>query len=90
MPYTVRISKRAERELRKIDRRDQVKIAARIDQLASDPRPADVKKLATGEDLYRVRAGDYRILYRIEDEELLVLVVRIGPRGEVYRRLKSL
>ncbi len=90
MPFTVRISKRAERELRNIDRRDRIRIAARIDQLASNPRPDDVKKLAGGEALYRIRVGDYRILYRIEDEELLVLVVRVGARGEVYRRLKGL
>ena len=90
MPYTVRMSNRAAREFRKMDRRDQVRIAARIDQLAKRPRPDDVTKLAGVEDVYRIRSGDYRILYQIRDEEMLVIVARIAPRGQAYRRLKDL
>jgi len=53
--------------------------------LANNPRPFGSDKLAGPEELYRVRVGDYRIVYQIQDEALLVLVVKIGHRREVYR-----
>jgi mRNA interferase RelE/StbE len=59
--------------------------AARIDGLANNPRPRDSEKLQGAEDLYRIRSGDYRIIYQIAEARLLVLVVRIGHRREVYR-----
>jgi mRNA interferase RelE/StbE len=55
--------------------------------LGTDPRPAGAKRLAGQEGLLRIRVGDWRILYEVHDREVLVLVVRIGPRGEVYERL---
>ncbi|PYM57636.1 MAG: hypothetical protein DMD79_20035 [Candidatus Rokuibacteriota bacterium] len=58
-------------------------MARKIDGLARDPRPSGVEKLAGSERLYRVRSGDYRIVYEIQDERVLVLVVRIGHRREV-------
>lgn len=61
------------------------RVAAVIDDLASDPRPRGVSKLAGETDLFRIRAGDYRVIYQIQDRELLVLVVRIGHRRDVYR-----
>jgi mRNA interferase RelE/StbE len=72
--------------LRNLPRTDQRRVAARIDALAENPRPPGVEKLEGADDLYRIRAGDYRIVYRIEDERLIVLVIRIGHRREVYRR----
>ena len=53
--------------------------------LQYNPRPPGVKKLAGENDLYRIREGDYRIIYTIEDKELIVLVVKIGDRKEIYR-----
>ena len=53
--------------------------------LANDPRPPGCDKLAGVENLYRIRVGDYRVVYQIRDEMLLVLVVKIGHRREVYR-----
>lgn len=58
---------------------------ARIEGLATEPRPAGVKRLVGPNDLWRVRVGGFRIVYRIEERALLVLVVRIGHRREVYR-----
>ena len=55
-----------------------------IDRLASAPRPKDVKKLQGSDDLYRVRAGDYRVIYPIQDKRLLILAVKIGHRSDVY------
>jgi mRNA interferase RelE/StbE len=56
-----------------------------IDSLAANPRPQGVEKMKGEKNLYRVRTGDYRILYTIEDRKLIVLVVKIGNRRDVYR-----
>jgi mRNA interferase RelE/StbE len=84
--YAVEIATLAVKALRDLPRADQRRVAARIDALAENPRPPGVEKLEGADDLYRVRAGDHRIVYRIEDKRLLVLVIRIGHRREVYRR----
>ena len=68
----------------------QRRIDARTEALMDDPRPPGSRKL-TGLDLYRVRVGDYRIIYRIEDQVLLVTVVRVGHRGHrIYDNLDAL
>ncbi len=61
------------------------RIARRIEALATEPRPSGVKKLEGEKDLYRIREGDFRIIYRIEDRILLILVLGIGNRRDVYR-----
>lgn len=85
MTYQVDLSKRAKRQLSKLDSDTQASIGAAIDALAVDPRPAGVKKLKGEETVYRIRVRDYRILYEIQDDELLILVIKIGHRREVYR-----
>lgn len=65
--------------------KDRQRIATRIGSLAENPRPIGVEKLS-GDDKYRSRQGNYRILYEIIDTDLIVTVVRIGDRREVYRR----
>ena len=87
MPYEVRLKPSAERKLRKLPREAQQRLASRLDGLAADPRPPGCERLAALEGLYRVRIGDYRIIYQIEDRALIVLVITIGHRREVYRRL---
>jgi mRNA interferase RelE/StbE len=67
-----------------MDRSVQVRVARRIDRLADDPRDHAVK-LRGAEDVWRVRVGDYRVLYRIEADRLVVLIIRIGHRRDVYR-----
>ena len=62
-----------------------MRIRDRIETLADNPRPPGTVKLTAEDNLYRVRVGDYRIVYRIEDKRLVVLIVRIGHRREVYR-----
>lgn len=84
--YTVQLKPAAERDLKKI--KDQVvlrRIVRAIDGLAINPRPPNVTALQGDSSILRIRVGDYRILYTIEDAALLVLVVRIGHRREVYR-----
>ena len=85
--YRLRIKKSAAKELEAIPRKaDRQRIVARIDSLADDPRPAGCKKLS-GSERYRIRQGRYRIVYAIEDDQLVVYVVKIGDRKSVYRAL---
>jgi mRNA interferase RelE/StbE len=69
-----------------LERPTQVRIAHAIDSLADDPRPRGAVKLAGDQDFYRIRAGDYRIIYSITDEKLIVLVIAVGHRRDIYRR----
>ena len=86
MAYVVEFSPAARRQLRKLDPPILKRILRRIEKLEKQPRPKSAKKLqGSSELLYRVRESDYRIVYSIEDDRLIVLVVRIGHRGEVYR-----
>jgi len=75
----------AVRALGKLERSVQKRIQGVVDVLALTPRPPAAKKLV-GSELWRVRTGDYRIVYAIEDERLLVVVVKVGHRREVYDR----
>lgn len=82
--YSVRIKRSAAKELEALPLKDRQRMVARIEGLANDPRPAGAEKL-TGEDKYRVRQGNYRVLYEIVDRELIVTVVKVGNRRDVYR-----
>lgn len=83
--YRIEIKKSAGKELRKIKRKDQERIIERIRGLAKNPRPPGSKKLS-GEEKYRIRQGDYRILYQIFDDVVLVAVVKIAHRRDVYKK----
>ena len=85
MVYDVKFSPAADRALSKLDLQDQRRIIRRVEDLAVNPRPPGVKKLAGPAALWRIRVGDYRVIYQIKDEVLLVLVVNVGHRGDVYR-----
>lgn len=84
--YTVEFSRPAARELAGLPQDARQRIAARIDALAVNPRPNGVEKLKGEDDQYRVRVGDYRVIYTIRDARLIVLVLRIGDPRDVYRR----
>ena len=85
MRYSILLSPGAERNLGALDKPVQRRVVARIEALAENPRPAGVTKLQVEANAWRVRVGDYRVLYTIEDVRLVVLVVKIGNRREVYR-----
>jgi mRNA interferase RelE/StbE len=72
------------KELKKVPKADLKEILSRIEQLGNDPRPMGCEKL-TGHELYRIRQGNYRIVYSIQDNELTVWVVKVGHRKNVYR-----
>ena len=82
--YNVRIKRSAAKELEAVPPKDRKRIARRIEGLAAEPRPQGCEKLS-GEEKYRLRQGAYRILYEIVDQELIVTVVKIGNRRDVYR-----
>ena len=83
--YKVSIKRSAVKEIEAIpQKKERQRIIRRIGQLAEDPRPPGSKKLS-GNDKYRVRQGCYRIVYSIEDNELIVVVVKLGHRKDVYR-----
>lgn len=82
--YSVRIKRSTAKEIEALQRRDRTRVVERIGALATDPRPAGAEKLSN-EERYRVRQGNYRILYEIVDRELIVTVVRVGHRRDVYR-----
>ncbi len=83
--YSVSVKKSAEKELRKLPKGDLGRVVGRIKKLAEDPRPSGNEKIA-GQEKYRVRQGDYRILYTGDDERQTVEVVKIGHRRDVYRK----
>ena len=86
MRYTVELRPAAQRALNKLPATEARRILSKFTLLAEDPFPAGSKKLA-GTDWYRLRVGDYRIIYSVENARLLVLIIRIGHRREVYRGL---
>lgn len=85
MTYEIRLLPVAERAIRKLPPEARTRVAAAIELLGEQPRPPAAKKL-TGRPEWRVRTGDYRVLYRIEDDVLTVVVVYAGHRREVYDR----
>ena len=82
--YSLLFKKSVSKDLRSIPKQDVQRILKRINMLVDDPRPSGSEKLSTQE-LYRIRQGRYRILYEIQDAVLIIVVVRIGKRSDVYR-----
>ncbi|WP_062530490.1 type II toxin-antitoxin system RelE family toxin [Demequina rhizosphaerae] len=85
MTYRVEMRPQASRALRRIHPRDQARLYAAIELLARDPRPPASRPLV-GSDYFRVRVGDYRVIYSIDDGRLLILVLALGHRRQVYER----
>ena len=83
--YHVEIARRAIKSIAGLPRNQQRRIRAAIDLLADEPRPPNCVALTGEESVYRVRVGDYRILYEVIDERLVIHVIRVGHRREVYR-----
>lgn len=84
MPYQISLTPSAQKDLGSLPAKIQRQVAARIDALADDPRPDGAKKLKGGRNEYRLRSGDFRVLYQIHDDRVLVIVVRIADRKDAY------
>lgn len=87
MRYHIDLARQAQKFLASQSKDIQKQIGHKIDVLENDPRPTGYKRLQGLKDLYRVRYGDYRIVYTIRDDQLLVLVIQIGHRRDVYRNV---
>lgn len=85
MTYRVELARRAVKALSALPRREQQRIRAAIDLLADNPRPPGCAAMAGEARAYRVRVGQYRIIYEVFDDRLVIQVVRVGHRREVYR-----
>jgi mRNA interferase RelE/StbE len=84
MAYTIELSPAAERQLKALPASLQKRLVPHILTLETEPRPSGIKKL--DDDIYRLRVGDYRIIYQIQDQALIILVLKVGHRKDVYRR----
>jgi len=86
MPYRVEFTPAARKSFLALPSDVQRRIQRKVDPLAMNPRPPGMEVLTDGEGRVRIRVGDYRVVYRIDDGVLMVLIVRIGHRREVYRK----
>jgi len=86
--YKIAFAPAALRQLRKLPKPDQQRIMRAIQSLEDDPRPPNSKKLQGAESFWRIRVGDYRVVYEIQDSKLIVFVLRIANRKDVYRQGK--
>ena len=83
--YSIEIKKSAAKEIEKLPKTMMLRVLEKIKGLSSEPRPLGCKKLS-GDEKYRIRVGNYRILYSIENEMLVVYVVKVGHRREIYKK----
>ncbi len=85
MPYAVEFTKNAAKAFKKLPHHVQLDLEKPITRLTGNPRGCGCEKLSGEENLYRIRQGDYRIVYQIRDAVLLVLIVKLGHRRDIYR-----
>jgi len=85
MTYSIELSRNAHKALKTISHADVKKIRNKIEKLKKNPLPNGSEKLKESEGLYRIRSGDYRVIYQTFNKKLLILVVKIGHRREIYR-----
>lgn len=86
-PYTIEYKTSVEKELRKLPQAQLKGIVAKIHALAINPHPEGSVKLRGSSDLFRIRHADYRVIYQVQDKKLMLLVIKVGHRREVYREL---
>jgi mRNA interferase RelE/StbE len=85
MSYEVKFSKGAKKQFSKLPIDVQQRIQTKINELAIEPRPNGVKKLQADDNSYRVRVGDYRVVYEVADDVLVVTVIKVGHRSGIYK-----
>jgi len=85
LTYSIDFRPSALKALRKLPKSVRIRVAETLDSLASQPFPSGVKKLINEENVFRVRVGDYRIVYQVISDKLLILVLRVGHRKDIYR-----
>jgi mRNA interferase RelE/StbE len=85
MSYSILFTSRARRDLEGLDGAAQQRLRTHLDRLAANPFPAGAKKLRGDEPFYRIRVGDYRVVYQVVGKQLVIIVVKIGHRKDIYR-----
>lgn len=85
LPYAVSFRRSAEKDMRKLDAKTQTRVFKAIEPLAVEPRPDGCRKLQGSDNAYRIRVGDYRVVYTVDDEIRIVAIERVGHRRDVYR-----
>ena len=85
MPYQIIFERTARKDIQKINQTDQVRIIESIELLADEPRPKGCKKLK-GREAWRIRVGNYRVIYEILDNLLIITVITVGHRRDVYKK----
>jgi mRNA interferase RelE/StbE len=83
--YKISISLSAEKKLKKIPKKDLKKVIEKIQSLSITPFPQGCRKLSGEENIYRVRQGNYRVIYEVENKQLVILILKIGHRKDVYQ-----
>ena len=86
--YRIEVSATAEKQIRKLPGEDQVRVLRAIRPLATEPIPPGSRKVHGYDDVFRIRVETYRILYRVEGRRLLIIILKIGHRREIYRSLR--
>ncbi|MDO9141629.1 MAG: type II toxin-antitoxin system RelE/ParE family toxin [Methylobacter sp.] len=85
MAYEIIIKPSTEKSFARLEKAQQIKIVKAIENLAANPRPQGFKKLKSDAELYRIRVGDYRIIYSIDNNVLIITVVKVGHRKDIYK-----
>ncbi len=84
--YEIEITRTAEKRLKTLPRQEQGRIVDAMLALSRDPRPRGSRKLQGYEDVFRIRVGSYRILYSVEQRRLIIIILKVGHRGDIYQR----
>lgn len=83
--YRIEVSATAERQMKKLGREDQIRVVRAVQALANEPRPSGCRKLQGYDDVYRIRIGRYRALYSIDGRRIIITVLKVAHRRDVYR-----
>jgi len=86
--FRIEVSATAEKQIRKLRREDQIRVLRAIQALSAEPTPPGSRKVRGYEDVLRIRVGTYRILYRVVGRRLLIIILKVGHRREIYRSLR--
>jgi mRNA interferase RelE/StbE len=83
--FDIEVSRTAEKQIKKLGREDQIRVLRTIRDLADEPRPRGCRKLRGYDDIYRIRVGTYRVIYSLDGDRIVIVILKVGHRREVYR-----
>lgn len=83
--YSVELTRTAEKQLRRVAKRDRLRLIEAIESLGDKPRPRGARKLGGYDEVYRIRVGRYRVVYEVYDDRVVIIVLKVGHRKDIYR-----